>query len=105
MSSNRDTIKLQKHSKLPAIWQTYQKLYYREKLKTVVDTAYEEFLKSNKGKEAKDASTLRRVRIRIQNKIAREKYEAESEEVKAEVEKDREDMRNGENREPEKLQK
>jgi hypothetical protein len=93
---------------LPAIWQIYQSLYYREKLKAVVDAAYEEHLRSKEGEDL-DPSSLKRDRLQIQNRVAREKYEAESEEVKAEVEKRREELRKGDSNgtpaEPEKLQK
>jgi hypothetical protein len=89
---------------LPAIWQIYQRLHYREKLKVIVDATYEEHLRSKEG-EVLDSASLKRERLRIQNKVAREKYETESDDVKAEVEKYREELRNGERKDPEQLQK
>lgn len=93
---------------MPAIWQVYQKLYYNNKLKAIVDVAYTEYLKSNEGKGL-NPEALKKERLSIQNRIVRERYEVESEEVKAEVERHREGYRNqagsGLPREPEKLQK
>ncbi len=99
---------MQKHTRLPAVWQVYQRLYYQDKLKAVVDTEYNTYLKSHEG-EAHDPSALKKERLSIQNRIMKVLYDQETEEVKAEVERHRKELRNKETTdgpcgEPEKLQ-
>lgn len=94
------------------MWQVYQKLYYQTKLKPVVDAAYEEFLENYKpiSEEGDNGDgKMKNARLQIQNRVVRDMYEKESSEVKAEVEKHREELKKqgdgGIYSEPEKLQK
>lgn len=100
-------IDLRKQKHLPAIWQVYQQLFYESRIKAAVNATYEKYLKAEG--QGQDTATLKKERLLILNWVVREMYNAETEEVKAQVEKRREELRKQGNEgvydDPEKLQK
>ncbi len=90
------TINLKKTRRVPALWQIYQSLYYKDKLKVIIDAAWAEYLdKPENGDQSggKDA-VKKRERLKIQNRVVMAEYAKETEEVKAEVTKRREELKN-----------
>lgn len=69
-------------------WQAYQKLYYESRIKPVVEWEWAAY-------KANNPDIRRLERIQHLNKITRRLFEAESDEVKAEVEIHRWDLYNG----------
>ena len=69
------------------MWQAYQTLYYKEKLKPLVDAAYQTHLKSV------PEDTKPKSRFSIMNEIVQKAWAEETEEVKAIVEEYRQKSR------------
>ncbi len=107
-SGKRDTINLQKAKRVPALWQIYQSLYYKDKLKVIVDAAWAEYLdKSTESQSGDKDTTKKRERLKIQNQVVMAEYAKETEEVKAKVLRRREELKNahdGKGGNPEDLQ-
>lgn len=81
---------------MPAVWQAYQTLYWETKLKSLVHAELNAVREAAKGSGVvADSSAQRAERLQIQTRIAREEYEKETDEVKAEVERYIEDKKNG----------
>lgn len=80
-SGKRSVLKLQSKTKLLQPWQAYQKLFYRSKLKPIVDMAWEEY-KSGLSVGTKPDKP----RFVFINEKVQELFAAETEEVRAQVE-------------------
>jgi hypothetical protein len=76
-------LKIKPKTKLPKAWQTYQSLYYKDKLKALVDDAYEAYLKTVPD------GTKPKIRFVIMNEVVQAEWAKETEEVKKEVEEHR----------------
>lgn len=85
--SRRKLLNLTKRTtrKLPS-WQAYSRLYYDKKLKVIVDAKWKEHIAENPHLEKKKGEALRH-----RNATIKEVFEIETDSVKAEVEKRREE--------------
>ncbi|KAJ3559081.1 hypothetical protein NP233_g11355 [Leucocoprinus birnbaumii] len=82
------TIRLTKHGKVPALWQVYQSMFWKEKLKPLVDPVHAKELK------ASGATKLTKQEcIKILNTIVQGKFEKEVLEVIKKVQAAREELR------------
>jgi hypothetical protein len=76
----QEVIPVRKAAKRPASWQAYQKKYWT-KLKDIVDVEFNKYLENlSKGEKPKP-------KIQFQTEIVRREYDNETEDVKVEIEK------------------
>lgn len=77
-------LKLKKKRKMQA-WQAYHAMTYQSKWKTVIDEEYETYLKDQQDSNSENGPAM--TRFAYMNAFMRNKFEEETEEMKAEVEK------------------
>ena len=86
-ASTRNVIKIKTLNKLPAEWQAYQTLYYEQKLKALVDSRYKAYCNGlEPGKTPQS-------RISFQTEVVRAEYWKETPEVRAAVQKHRQQLK------------
>ena len=99
MASKDAVIPVKKTSKLPALWQAYSTLYYKSKLKPLVEKAWTSYLKGvheesanrvedTEGEVEGGAGNQKKMKSRIEilNEVAQTEFKKETKEVKKEVE-------------------
>jgi hypothetical protein len=80
-TGKRGLLKIKSKTRLPKEWQAYQTLYYKTKLKPLVDVAWAAYLATVPA-DTKPAKT----RFAIMNEVVQKTFAEETEEVKKEVE-------------------
>jgi hypothetical protein len=87
-TGTRGILDLKGKRRLAAPWQAYQNLFYESKLKALVETAWEEYLSTRP-----EGSKPEKSQFTVKNELIQNLYAEESEEVKEEVERHRQKMR------------
>lgn len=79
---------IKRQTKKLSSWHAYSRIYYYKKVKPVVDADWKQFLSENPQFEK---SEWKAKSLRCRNIITRDLFDAETDEVKAEVERKRKD--------------
>lgn len=90
-TGQRALLNLKGKCKLVQPWQAYQNLYYEDKLKPLVEDAWQAYLTS-----VPEGSKPEKSRFAAKNELIQDLYAKETDDVKEEVEKHRQKMKLGE---------